>query len=523
MQSDAPINAPNKVSGSWSLDKLLKGWVTLQTHHSETSITGLSLDSRFTKKGDLFIALQGLQQHGLEHSEQAIANGASALVWESSSQVNENELPDDIPCLEIENLQQKLGLICQRFYNNASAQINVMAVTGTDGKTSVSQFIAQAMQQLNSACGVVGTLGYGVYPSFDNASHTTPDAIRIHSLLHDFYIDEVKNVVLEASSHGLSQGRLNGVVIDTAVFTNLGRDHMDYHKTIEEYFNSKKILFQCKDLKNAVINIDDEFGARLVKEFSNQLNIISYSIEPSASEPGARNSSSYINAINIKSEDGKTSFDIDSSWGTATVNTKLVGRFNISNLLAVSGALLVSGIEFSDAVKAISTIQTVSGRLEFVAKETNTGKDLPNVVIDYAHTPQALMNVLKVLKEQCTGKLWCVFGCGGNRDQGKRKLMAEAVEQYADIAIVTDDNPRFENPAQITDEIESGFSSASSYTLIHDRQKAIEYAIQAADEKDIVLIAGKGHEAVQIINNEHFPFDDKKIANEILQSKAVLN
>lgn len=501
------------VSLTWPLDKLLKDWLTVQTNYSKISVTGLSLDSRSTCKGDLFFALQGLQQHGLEYGQQAIANGAAALVWESSSQVKASELPSNVPCLEIDNLQQKLGLICQRFYNNSSAQMNVIAVTGTDGKTSVSQFIAQALKQLDLACGVIGTLGYGVYPNLDDASHTTPDAVRMHGMLSSMQASDVNNVVLEASSHGLSQGRLNGVEVDTAVFTNLGRDHMDYHRSIDNYFNSKRLLFQSTKLKNAVINIDDESGRRLAQEFSSQLNVITYSIKSKAI-----NIEPYINATNIKYVAGETSFEIESSWGKAKVKSRLFGSFNISNLLAVMGTLLASDVAFEDAVTAISAVSTVPGRMEFITLENNPiGKKLPAVVIDYAHTPQALINVLKVLREHCTGKLWCVFGCGGNRDQGKRKLMAQAVEQYADIAVVTDDNPRFEDPKEITNEIQLGFSSSSSHSLIHDRQNAIEHAIQHASAEDVVLIAGKGHEAVQIVKGHCLPFDDKQAAVEVLQ------
>ncbi len=505
MQSNAPI--------TWPLDKLLKGWTTLQADYSDISISGLSLDSRYTKKGDLFFALQGLQQHGLEYSSQAIANGAAALAWETSSQVKIDELPRNTPCLEIDNLQQKLGLICQRFYNNASAQMNVIAVTGTDGKTSVSQFIAQALKQLDLPCGVIGTLGYGVYPNLDDASHTTPDAVRMHGLLNNLNENEVINAVLEASSHGLSQGRLNGVEVDTAVFTNLGRDHMDYHGTIDDYFNSKRLLFQITNLKNAVINIDDEAGMRLAQEFSPRLNVITYSIKSNAINTGL-----YINATNIKHVADETSFEIESSWGKAKLKTRLFGKFNISNLLAVMGALLASDVEFNKAVNAISEVSTVPGRMEFITPKKNSRrKSSPAVVIDYAHTPQAIINVLKVLRAHCIGKLWCVFGCGGNRDQGKRKLMAQAVEKHADVAVVTDDNPRFEDPKEITNEIQLGFSSSTSYSLIHDRQKAIEYAIRHAGVEDMVLIAGKGHEAVQIVKGNHLPFDDKQVAIDILQ------
>ncbi|MGH1536811.1 MAG: UDP-N-acetylmuramoyl-L-alanyl-D-glutamate--2,6-diaminopimelate ligase [Gammaproteobacteria bacterium] len=497
---------------AWSLGKLLEDWSSVQEHYSEIAISGLSLDGRSACQGDLFFALQGLQQHGVEYSQQAVSNGASALAWETSSQVNKNDLPKSIPCFEINNLQEKLGFICQRFYNNPSAQMNVVAVTGTDGKTSVSQFIAQALHQLGFPCGVIGTLGYGLYPNLGSASHTTPDAVRMHGLLHE-YVDQVNHVVLEASSHGLSQARLNGVEVDTAVFTNLGRDHMDYHQSIDDYFHAKRILFQGSYLKNAVINIDDEYGVRLAEEFSKQLNVISYSVKSNSIDVKP-----YVNASNISYVAGVTSFVVDSSWGKAPVETNLFGEFNVSNLLAVIGVLLASGVEFSQAVKIISDVKTVPGRMEFISGVRGLGgqDDAPAIVIDYAHTPQALNNVLRVLKEHCSGKLWCVFGCGGNRDQGKRKLMAQAVEQYADMAVITDDNPRFENPEEITNEITTGFSSSSSYSLIHDRQKAIEYAIQNSSAEDIVLIAGKGHEAVQIINHDHLPFDDKKIASEVL-------
>jgi len=498
----------------WHLDKLLKDWANVQTIHSETKISGLSLDSRSTCEGDLFFAMQGLQQHGIEYGQQAIDNGAAALAWETSADVRAEELPENIPCLEVEHLQSKLGFICQRFYQNPAEDMNVVAVTGTDGKTSVSQFIAQAFHELDVPCGVIGTLGYGVYPEFDIASHTTPDAVRVHGLLNDLHVNNINNIVLEASSHGLQQGRLNGVEIDTAVFTNLGRDHMDYHESIDAYFRSKRLLFINEKLKNAVINIDDQAGLRLAEEFSSQLNVITYSTKKNASN-------SFINAKNIKHESGVATFEIDSSYGSAVTETGLVGRFNISNLLAVMGSLLSSGVTFDQAANVLAGLQTVPGRMEFIAHADESAKHtLPKVVIDYAHTPQALTNVLKVLKEQCVGSLWCVFGCGGDRDQGKRKLMAQAVEEYADVAVITDDNPRFENPEAITDEIKTGFSSSSKYFLIHDRHQAIKYAIQEACQQDIVLIAGKGHEAVQIIKQKHLPFDDKIIANETLLELA---
>ena len=363
------------------LGELLKDWSILQTDCATTPISGLSLDSRSITQGDLFFALQGLQHHGLSYSRQAIENGAAAVCWESSKEITTNEqLPEQFPCVEIENLQHKLGFIGQRFYHNVSSQMDVVGVTGTDGKTSVSQFIAQALKSLGFSCGVVGTLGYGVYPEYADASHTTPDAIRIHRLLYEFYQHDVKHAVIEASSHGLKQGRLNGVEINTAVFSNLGRDHMDYHPTQEDYGNAKRMLFQSDKLENAVINIDDPFGNQLAKEFSNSLNLISYSIQASRELKN-----NFINALNINTSVGETCFDIETSWGSASIDSSLVGRFNVSNILAVLGLLLTKGIEFNSAVQAVSDLKTVPGRMEFIL----FGRAFPAVVIDYAHTPQA--------------------------------------------------------------------------------------------------------------------------------------
>ena len=484
----------------WSLDELLKGLVTLQENYSTISISGLSIDSRLTATGDLFIALQGIQQHGLQHSQEAINNGAMAIAWESSKEITQRDLPTAVPCIEISDLHSKLGLISQRFYQNISKHMHITAVTGTDGKTSVSQFIAQALQKLNMPCGVIGTLGYGVYPDYEAATHTTPDAIRTHALLYDYHLAGAKHAVIEASSHGLSQGRLKGVEINTAVFTNLGRDHMDYHDSIEDYGNAKRLLFQSEKLQNAVINIDDDFGSLLAKEFLDQLNVITYSIKANSS----------ISASNIEVDTDGTHFEVQSSWGNANITTKLVGNFNVSNLLAVLGVLLAQGTAFDEAVRVLESVQTVPGRMQFISAD-------PAVVIDYAHTPQALANVLKVLGGHCVGELWCVFGCGGDRDQGKRKLMAEAVEEHADVAVLTDDNPRFEDPDAITNEVASGFSGSYSYTLLHDRREAIHYAIKNAKQQDLVLIAGKGHEAVQIIQGKQLLFDDKKVATEVLK------
>lgn len=486
---------------------LLNDWTQVQAVDANTMITGLSLDSRLTGTGDLFFAMQGLHSHGIEFCHEAIANGAAAIAWELDAEIKPENLPSSVSCIPISDLHQKFGFIASRFYHSPSEHMNVMGVTGTDGKTSVSQFIAQTFNHLNMPCGVIGTLGYGMYPNLGTASHTTPDAIRIQSLLHEFEMTKANCAVIEASSHGLKQGRLNGVAMNTAVFTNLGRDHMDYHPSLDDYADSKRILFQTPNLKHAVINIDDKFGCNLANELAGKINLVSYACDSAQTDQG-----SYIYADEILTINGKTKIRLSSSWGDSSIETNLYGKFNVSNLLATLGVLLVNGCGLKDAVEAVSAVHTVPGRMQTV-----TGShEAPTVIVDFAHTPQALINVLQVLREQCDGKVWCVFGCGGDRDAGKRKLMASAVEQYSDYAIVTDDNPRTEDPERIAQNIISGFSAAAKYTLIHDRQKAIAHAINSAACEDTVLVAGKGHEAVQLINNRSVPFDDKAIAQTYL-------
>lgn len=494
---------------SWPLGKLFSELIEIEPPAANTMINGLSLDSRYVNSGDLFFALQGLQKHGLEFCEQAITQGAVAIAWEpTNNQVDKSQV-NSIPCFPVANLPTHLGYIAQRFYHNPSKHINIIGVTGTDGKTSVSHFIAQALSKLNTGCGVIGTLGYGSYPNLENASHTTPDALSIHKLLHQFNQQKLLYTVIEASSHGLKQHRLNGVEFNTAVFTNLGRDHLDYHDSVQEYGDSKKILFNFPSLQNAVINIDDEFGVKIAKEFSDKLNLVAYSRENK--QPRFTN---YIYAKNIVTEGEKITINLSSSWGDAEIQTSLYGRFNISNIFAVMGVLLVSGYFLEDILDVLSFLQTVPGRLELVSQDLNK----PSVVIDYAHTPEALNNVLKVLQEQSAGKLWCVFGCGGDRDKGKRSLMAKVVEEHADFAVITDDNPRSEDADAITNDILKGFLNFKTYSLIHDRDAAIKHAIHHAAKEDTVLIAGKGHETVQIVKNNRIPFDDKEVATKHLNS-----
>ena len=496
------------LSSPWLLTDLLAGYAQMQKISNDVMISGLSLDSRTVEPGDLFFAVQGTEEHGLRYSEQAAARGAAALVWEPGTQARKDKLPSSVPCIKVPELRHIVGHIAGRFYQNPSAHLNVIGVTGTDGKTSVSQYIAQAYEQLEIPCGVIGTLGYGVHPSLTGARITTPDAVYMQALLQGFVSAGIPHVVIEASSHGLKQGRLNGISVDTAVFTNLGRDHLNYHTSLNDYKNSKRILFQVPGLKNTVINGDDAFGRRLAHEAGSHLCVVSYTCDKRYSAADY-----YVHAQKIHCGERSTEIDIHSSWGDAVIKTDLCGKFNVSNILAAAGVLLVNGHGLDEVTHVLSFVRTAPGRMEWITGTQNS----PTVLVDYAHTPQALSSVLQALRETCTGKLWCVFGCGGDRDQGKREFMARAVESLADHAVITDDNPRYEDPEGIVQDVMRGFSSAASYSVIHDREQAIVFAINEAGPGDTVLIAGKGHETMQLVKGECLYFDDRKTAARCLQ------
>ena len=476
--------------------------------HSDTVITGLGLDSRTVEAGALFFATQGTRRHGLQYSRQAMARGVAAIAWEPGPHASEDCLQDALPCIRVPGLRQRIGPIARRFFGNPSQRIHVIGVTGTDGKTSVSQFLAQALAKLGIPCGVIGTLGYGIHPDLGPEARTTPDAIRMQALLHGFLEKKIPQVVVEASSHGLKQGRLNGVDVETAIFTNLGRDHMDYHASLEDYENSKRVLFRAAGLRHAVINVDDAFGRKLAEEAGSHTRVVPYSCSMRLADKEP-----HVFASNVSASHERTVIEIDTSWGSGVIDTGLRGKFNVSNLLAVTAALLADGCPLDEVTAAVSCVQTVSGRMEWV----RGGRNAPGVLVDYAHTPEALSSVLQVLRETCSGRLWCVFGCGGDRDSGKRRYMAQAVESLADHAVVTDDNPRSEDPDGIVQDVVAGFSPAASYCVIHDRKQAIAHAIHQAKPGDTVLIAGKGHETLQIIKGKRLPFDDRETAADCLR------
>lgn len=461
-------------------------------------ISGLKLDSRKVECGDLFFACQGTQVHGEIYIPVALKNGASAILRESPS-FGIKKLDNDIPCIDVPNLSQKIGEIAARFYNTPSQKMHITGVTGTNGKTSITHFIAQMLHP-HIPCGVIGTLGYGIYGNLQAGSHTTPDAIQMHSLLADLYAKKLRHVAMEVSSHSLAQGRVNSVQFDTAVFTNLSHDHLDYHGTMEAYGESKKRLFSMPYLKTAVINIDDDFGKVILADLPKTVRAITYSLK--------KGSDVYVDDISYHKAGYHCT--VHTPEGSGQLYIPLFGEFNISNVLAALIVLLNKGIEFSTLISRIADLRSVAGRMEHFG-----GNGKPTIIVDYAHTPDALEKTLSTLRKHCHAKLYCVFGCGGNRDKTKRPVMGEIAKRLADYVIITEDNPRHESSTAIIQDILQGCPQPTE--IIPNREQAIRWTVQQANFQDIVLIAGKGHEEYQEIGDSRLPFSDRELVACLLK------
>ena len=489
---------------SLTLSSLLKDIVDVPKS-ADISASTITLDSREVESGTLFVALKGLQQHGLAYAEIAEKQGAIAVIWESDENAPSVHL--SIPQFEIKNLRDQLGLIADRFYGSPSQSLNVVGITGTDGKTSISHFMAQSIED----CAVIGTIGIGKLNNLKKASHTTPDVLSVHKCLADMKEQQISTVAMEVSSHALDQGRVANVAFDVAVLSNLSRDHIDYHKTLEAYAEAKEKLFSWPGLKTIVLNLDDEFGLKIAQDKkAKKEGCVLYGIGSVQDYPEG---SLIAEKVELSSKGITAQLSYGDEKGELAVS--VLGSFNLSNLLATLGAMLGLGWSFADALQKVNTVKTVEGRMEKVSD----GDVL--AVVDFAHTPNALETVLKALREHTKKKLICVFGCGGDRDAGKRPLMASITEQYADVVIVTDDNPRTESPKKIMQDIVAGFKQAQQITIEHDRAKAIHLALHQAKKGDAVLIAGKGHENVQILATGTQPFSDKEQANKVLQELAA--
>ena len=487
------------------LNKLLDGYARAP----ELEVTGVEIDSRRVTAGDAFLAVRGIGSHGLQHVELALARGASAVVWEPAPGIAE---PEDlaVPQIAVAGLSKKVGEIAARFHGEPAKKLFTVGVTGTDGKTSTAYLVAQAFDSLDMPCGYLGTIGYGRVDALKEASHTTPDAIRLQELFADFASSGLKACAMEVSSHALDQARVSGIGFDVAILTNITRDHLDYHGTVEAYAAAKKQLFTEYRRGVAVLNRDDSTGAAWAAKLDKG---IVYGIEGAAPATGQ-----WLIARDLQLSTEGLAFTLDSSWGGAQVRSRLLGRFNVYNLLAALAALLAKGVTLAHAVPVLAKLNTVPGRIEGFKGE----KAAPLVVVDYAHTPEALAQILKAVRAHCTGRLICVFGCGGDRDRGKRPLMGAAAERGADVAIITDDNPRSESPVAIVDEILAGLTASGrrAMRVIHDRAEAIRTAIVEAGANDVVVVAGKGHETTQTIGTEVRAFSDRAFVAALVGSEV---
>ena len=501
-----------------NFSELIKGIYFIR-QAPEISVSGLSLDSRLAQSGDLFFALHGQKVHGKNFIDEAIKRGVNVVMWASPTPQQDSR--EGVPIFGVPGLKEIVGTIAERFYGSPSSQQWVVGVTGTNGKTSVTQFIAQALHQ-KTPCGVIGTLGNGVYGQLNETVFTTPDAVTLHTLLDDMHHDDVNHVVMEVSSHGLEQGRASGVSFDVAVFTNLSHEHLDYHGDMESYGKAKRRLFESAGLKYAVINIDDDYGRKLLTSLPASTGTVSYGFAVGTVLPSLLGSDLQLGSSGLR-------MHVESDWGSADLHVPLIGGFNAENILAALGALLASGIHFDDAVERLQKVSSVSGRMQayggriigdHIGDHVVGNERQPLVVVDYAHTPDALEQVLTTMRQHTTGKLWCLFGCGGERDTSKRPLMAAVAERLADRVIISDDNPRNENSQVIIADILQGFKHANDVLVIPDRAKAIESLILEVEESDVVLIAGKGHEEVQIVGDQRLPFNDGKEVEKALALRA---
>ncbi|HEY2145881.1 MAG TPA: UDP-N-acetylmuramoyl-L-alanyl-D-glutamate--2,6-diaminopimelate ligase, partial [Steroidobacteraceae bacterium] len=433
---------------------------------TDARVVDLTLDSREVRAGSLFFALQGLSAHGLEFAEEAAARGASVVLWEPSAEAVPPSLPAAVFSAAVPDLKNLVGRIADRFFNWPSSQLRITGITGTNGKTTCAYLLAQCLESLGGAAAYIGTIGFGRPAALAPPTHTTPDAVTVQRTLAQMRAAGVRDVVMEVSSHALDQGRVDGVRFHAAAFTNLTRDHLDYHGTMERYGTAKAKLLQNADLKQIVLNVGDEFGRALAQSYSGRASITAVWVGAGASGWLADRT---LHASLVRLESRGISLELDGSFGKLTVNTQLMGRFNAENSLIVIACLLSSGVSLSDAALALAGATAAPGRMEVVKSD---GRSKPTAVIDYAHTPDALAKALSAAREHCKGALWCVFGCGGDRDPGKRAPMGAIADELADQIIVTDDNPRSENPQAITQAILRGITSRS-VRVIHDRGEAI--------------------------------------------------
>jgi UDP-N-acetylmuramoyl-L-alanyl-D-glutamate--2,6-diaminopimelate ligase len=481
-----------------NLYALLEGFTPLPISvPADMLVSGLCLDSRQIEDGNAFVALNGAQQHGLAHAGQAIANGAGVIIFDPAGDgARLAAQVKVIPIIAINDLSGQLGNIAARFYGQPSQSMAVIGLTGTNGKTSCSQFLAQMLEE----CGIIGTLGWGEWGRLHKTLNTTPDALSVQQMLASLLKNGKRTVAMEVSSHGLAQGRVNGVHFKGVVFTNITRDHLDYHGTMDAYLEAKLALLTMPGITFVVVNLDDASSDRIIAAAPNSAVIWGVS----------RTGKFLLAGESLRADNSQHHADglaFDACWRSLrqTVSVPLYGDFNTENALLVLATMLAMGIDFAQATAKLRQLKPISGRMECFG-----GANQPLVFVDYAHTPDALDKALASARQHCRQALWVVFGCGGNRDAGKRPLMGASAIRRADHVIITDDNPRFEDSTAIINTILAGHRS-DKIEIIQNREQAIQTAIQQAACGDCIVIAGKGHEDYQEIAGVRYPFSDQQV------------
>lgn len=478
-------------------------WPDVMPEHADVEVSALTLDSRLVRPGMAFVALKGLSRDAREFIPAVIEAGASAVFAEKDENWPDCRVVAGVPVIVVERLDQYVGFMASRFHDEPSRHMKMLAVTGTNGKTSVSNLVAGALSRMGETAAVLGTIGNGLFGALERSTHTTLDAVSLQALLAGFRREGAQAVAMEASSHGLVQGRLNGTSVDVAIFTNLTRDHLDFHGDMESYAAAKEILFRWPGLRAAVLNADDPASQRYIKVLSKDVRCLRYSQLPETDAD--------IRAVRVSPSLKGLSLHVAVPEGEFALDVPLLGRFNVSNILAVIGGLLAIGLPVSDIATALRGALPVPGRMESLIGAH------PTIVVDYAHTPDALEKVLSSLREHVAGRLICVFGCGGDRDPGKRPEMGAIAVRLSDEVIVTSDNPRSESVDRIIADIRAG-TGAFPVQVEPDRHVAIQRAVHMASAEDIVLVAGKGHEDYQEIAGVRHPFSDMQEVRAALAS-----
>jgi len=499
----AALAAPGKVS----MRTLLSGLVNEAVPDME--LESLSQSAQDMEPGGLYLALAGSRHHGLDFVNQAIQRGAVAVAWEPVAGRGEPTLPVGVGGIAVPGLRQLAGVIADRFYGEPSAGMRVAGITGTNGKTSCTFFVAQALEHLGCRCAVMGTLGAGRPGQLEALPLTTPDAVSVHRKLARLLAQEVRHIAMEVSSHALVQGRVNAVRMSCAVFTNLSQDHLDYHGNFAAYGEAKSALFTQHLEGTAVVNAGDPWGRRIMGLLPEHLRCIAIAPDKAGPRPAE-----WLAASNFEVRGKGLSFAVTGSFGKSRIDSQLAGEFNAENLLLALGVLLSWGFGFEQSSKALEKVRAPAGRME-----TFGGGRQPLVIVDFAHTPDALQKVLQAVRGHAPGKLILVFGCGGERDRGKRARMGAIAESLADLVVITDDNPREEDPDLIVADILSGITGRA--TVERDRAAAIEVAIAAAQVGDVVVVAGKGHETFQTTRAGKQPFSDREVVAHLLNAASA--